>query len=160
MSYVMVDIEADGPIPGDFSMVCFGAVIVEAELGRTFYATLAPVSDTRVAPRGSFRGVCHVAHDIRRALSDRRRSLSGGLPEQLANALGRAGIAGRGGQAGRSQRAFRRLQLRKRFQQRVQAGDGCIAQGLPEQRTVRQSFGTTALGSWERTVRVNMALLP
>lgn len=29
MSYVMVDIEADGPIPGDYSMVCFGAVIVE-----------------------------------------------------------------------------------------------------------------------------------
>ena len=45
MSYVMVDIEADGPIPGDFSMVCCGAVIVEAALGRTFYATLAPVSE-------------------------------------------------------------------------------------------------------------------
>ena len=27
MSYVMVDIEADGPIPGDYSMVCFGAVV-------------------------------------------------------------------------------------------------------------------------------------
>ena len=23
MSYIMVDIEADGPIPGDYSMVCF-----------------------------------------------------------------------------------------------------------------------------------------
>jgi len=29
MPYVMVDIESDGPIPGDYSMVCFGAVIVE-----------------------------------------------------------------------------------------------------------------------------------
>lgn len=28
MTYVMVDIEADGPIPGDYSMVCFGAVLV------------------------------------------------------------------------------------------------------------------------------------
>jgi hypothetical protein len=28
MSDVMVDIEADGPIPGDYSIVCFGAVIV------------------------------------------------------------------------------------------------------------------------------------
>jgi DNA polymerase III epsilon subunit-like protein len=44
MSYVMVDIEADGPIPGDYSMVCFGAVIVEPGLERTFYATLAPIS--------------------------------------------------------------------------------------------------------------------
>jgi hypothetical protein len=45
MSYVMVDIEADGPIPGDYSMVCLGAVIVEPVLVRTFYATLAPISD-------------------------------------------------------------------------------------------------------------------
>jgi hypothetical protein len=32
MTYFMVDVEADGPIPGDFSIICFGAVIVEAEL--------------------------------------------------------------------------------------------------------------------------------
>jgi hypothetical protein len=43
--YVMVDIEADGPIPGDYSMVCFGAVIVEPELKRTFYGRLKPISD-------------------------------------------------------------------------------------------------------------------
>ena len=40
MPYVMVDIESDGPIPGDYSMVCFGAVIVEPELKRTFYGEL------------------------------------------------------------------------------------------------------------------------
>ena len=45
MPYVMVDIEADGPIPGDYSMVCFGAIIVEAELNRTFYGRLRPISD-------------------------------------------------------------------------------------------------------------------
>jgi DNA polymerase III epsilon subunit-like protein len=45
MSYVMVDIEADGPIPGDYSMVSFGAVMVETALNRTFYATLAPISE-------------------------------------------------------------------------------------------------------------------
>ncbi len=44
MSYVMVDIEADGPIPGDYSMVCFGAVMVAPGLDRTFYARLAPIS--------------------------------------------------------------------------------------------------------------------
>ncbi len=42
---ISVDIEADGPAPGIYSMVCFGAVIVEAGLQRTFYAELKPVSD-------------------------------------------------------------------------------------------------------------------
>ena len=28
MTYIMVDIEADGPIPGDYSMVSFGAIVV------------------------------------------------------------------------------------------------------------------------------------
>jgi hypothetical protein len=45
MPYVMVDIEADGPIPGDYSMICFGAVIVEPALTRTFYGRLRPISD-------------------------------------------------------------------------------------------------------------------
>ncbi len=45
MPYVMVDVEADGPIPGDYSMVCFWAVIVEPELKRTFYGRLFPISD-------------------------------------------------------------------------------------------------------------------
>lgn len=42
---VSVDIEADGPAPGLYSMVSFGAVIVEAGLQRTFYAELKPISD-------------------------------------------------------------------------------------------------------------------
>ncbi len=45
MSYVMVDVEADGPIPGDYSMVCLGAVVVEPSLERTFYGRLKPVSE-------------------------------------------------------------------------------------------------------------------
>ena len=45
MSYVMVDIEADGPIPGDYSMISFGAVIVEPSLSKTFYGELKPISD-------------------------------------------------------------------------------------------------------------------
>ena len=45
MSYVMVDIESDGPIPGDYSMVSFGAVIVEPGLARTFHGCLKPISD-------------------------------------------------------------------------------------------------------------------
>jgi hypothetical protein len=39
----MVDVEADGPIPGDYSMVCFGAVDV-SDPSRTFYGKLQPIS--------------------------------------------------------------------------------------------------------------------
>jgi hypothetical protein len=45
MSYVMVDVEADGPIPGDYSMICFGAIVVEPSLDRTFYGKLKSISD-------------------------------------------------------------------------------------------------------------------
>lgn len=41
---VSVDIEADGPCPGEYSMVSFGAVVVEPELKRKFYIELAPIS--------------------------------------------------------------------------------------------------------------------
>ena len=44
MSYIVVDIEADGPIPGDYSMICFGAVIVDENLDKTFYGQLKPIS--------------------------------------------------------------------------------------------------------------------
>lgn len=42
---VSIDIESDGPCPGMHSMVCFGAVIVESGLQRTFYAELKPISE-------------------------------------------------------------------------------------------------------------------
>lgn len=41
----MVDIEADGPIPGDYSMISFGAVVVEPALDRSFYGRLRPISE-------------------------------------------------------------------------------------------------------------------
>lgn len=44
MSYIMVDVEADGRIPGDYSMICLGAVVVEPSLARTFYGRLLPIS--------------------------------------------------------------------------------------------------------------------
>ncbi|HEY4247052.1 MAG TPA: exonuclease domain-containing protein [Lacunisphaera sp.] len=45
MAYIMVDIESDGPIPGDYSMISFGAVVVDSTLKNTFGATLKPISD-------------------------------------------------------------------------------------------------------------------
>src|SRR3954462_8680429 len=44
MSYAMVDVEADGPAPGLYSMVSFGAVIVAPGLERIFYQ-LRPISE-------------------------------------------------------------------------------------------------------------------
>jgi hypothetical protein len=41
----MVDVEADGPIPRRYSMVSFGAIVVEPGLQRTFYGRLHPISD-------------------------------------------------------------------------------------------------------------------
>jgi hypothetical protein len=46
--YVMVDVESDGPIPGDFSMVSFGAVLVDGLLENSFYGKLKPISDNFV----------------------------------------------------------------------------------------------------------------
>lgn len=44
MTYIMVDVETDGPIPADFSMICFGAVVVEEGLSKTFYGQLQAIS--------------------------------------------------------------------------------------------------------------------
>jgi DNA polymerase III epsilon subunit-like protein len=45
MSYIVVDVEADGPIPSEFSMVCFGAVRFSDTLDRTFYGKTKPISE-------------------------------------------------------------------------------------------------------------------
>ena len=45
MTLISIDVEADGPCPGLYSMVSFGAVIVEEGLARTFYGKVKPISD-------------------------------------------------------------------------------------------------------------------
>ena len=45
MVWIMVDVEADGPIPGDYSMISFGAVVVADGLDQTFYGQLRPISE-------------------------------------------------------------------------------------------------------------------
>ena len=45
MSYIMVDVESDGPIPGDYSMIAFGAIVVEPSLSKTFGGKLKPISE-------------------------------------------------------------------------------------------------------------------
>ena len=48
MSYIMVDVEADGPIPGDYSMISLGAIVVEPSLSKTFYGELKPISENHI----------------------------------------------------------------------------------------------------------------
>ncbi len=45
MTYIMVDIEADGAIPSDFSMISLGAIVVDEPLDKTFYRCLRPISE-------------------------------------------------------------------------------------------------------------------
>jgi hypothetical protein len=45
MSFFVVDVEADGPIPGPYSMTEFGAVMVTVGLKERFYGTCKPISD-------------------------------------------------------------------------------------------------------------------
>ena len=47
MPWFMIDIEADGPIPGDYSMIELGAVLIDPEgkLDVTFHGKLRPISD-------------------------------------------------------------------------------------------------------------------
>lgn len=76
MPYVMVDIESDGPIPGDYSMICFGAVIVEPGLTRSFYGQLRPISERFIpealAVSGFSREQCE-AFDEPRSVMERFR---------------------------------------------------------------------------------------
>ena len=53
----MVDVESDGPIPGDYSMVCFGAIVVEPELNRTFYGRLRPISEKWIPEMLAISGI-------------------------------------------------------------------------------------------------------
>ena len=45
MRYIMVDVEADGPIPGDYSMIALGAILVDDDLDKTFYGCLKPMTE-------------------------------------------------------------------------------------------------------------------
>lgn len=47
---IVVDVESDGPCPGLYSMVSFGAVVVEPGLNRTFFGQTAPLFGARYLP--------------------------------------------------------------------------------------------------------------
>jgi len=57
MSYIVVDVEADGPIPNRYSMVSFGAVVLDKELNKTFYGKVRPISDLWIPEALAVSGV-------------------------------------------------------------------------------------------------------
>ncbi len=63
MSYFVVDVEADGPIPHDYSMVSFGVVAVEPSLSHTFYGEVRPISDKWVPEALAVSGFSREQHE-------------------------------------------------------------------------------------------------
>jgi DNA polymerase III epsilon subunit-like protein len=62
MSFISVDIESDGPIPHKYSMVCFGAVVVEPTLKKTFYGQTRPISDLWIPEALAISGFSREEH--------------------------------------------------------------------------------------------------
>ena len=50
MSNFVIDVEADGPVPGLYSMISIGAVLLDKDLKTTFYGQLQPISDAKWIP--------------------------------------------------------------------------------------------------------------
>lgn len=59
MCWISVDIEANGPAPSPFSMVSLGAVVVDEDLDKRFYAQLKPISDVFVPEALAVCGFSH-----------------------------------------------------------------------------------------------------
>lgn len=60
--HIVVDVEADGPAPGPYSMVCFGAVYLDAGLENTFYGKCFPISDVWLPDALSISGISREEH--------------------------------------------------------------------------------------------------
>lgn len=53
-TYIVVDIETNGPIPGDYSMTSLGAVVIDNKLDKTFKVNIKPISDKSDPSRSKF----------------------------------------------------------------------------------------------------------
>ncbi len=62
MSLIVVDVESDGPIPHKYSMVCFGAVIVDKGLNKTFYGKTKSISELWVPEALAVSGFTREEH--------------------------------------------------------------------------------------------------
>lgn len=64
MSLIVVDVESDGPIPPEYSMICFGAVIVDDDLDKTFYGQTKPISKKYQDDTLKISGFSREQHEI------------------------------------------------------------------------------------------------
>ncbi len=62
MSVFIIDVEADGPCPGLFSMVSLGCVRVDRNLKTVFKAEFAPISDKWLPGALAVSGITREAH--------------------------------------------------------------------------------------------------
>ena len=62
MSVYVVDCESDGPVPGLYSMVCFGVVKVDMTLSKIFYGKIKPISDDWIPESLSISGFSRDEH--------------------------------------------------------------------------------------------------
>ena len=63
MSLIVVDVEADGPAPHLYSMVSFGAVVVEPSLALTFKGEVRPISQRFLPEALAVSGVSREEHE-------------------------------------------------------------------------------------------------
>jgi hypothetical protein len=63
MSYFIVDVEADGPIPHSYSMVSFGAVLLDRQLATTFYGKVKPISEQFIPEALAVSGHTRAEHE-------------------------------------------------------------------------------------------------
>lgn len=62
--FIVVDVEADGPIPHEYSMVSLGAIAVTPQLDRTFYGEVRPISDKWVPEALAISKISREEHEL------------------------------------------------------------------------------------------------
>jgi DNA polymerase III epsilon subunit-like protein len=62
VSFIIVDVESDGPIPAEYSMVCFGAVLFDDTFDKSFYGRTRPVSEHFVPEALAISGFTREQH--------------------------------------------------------------------------------------------------
>lgn len=60
--YIMVDVESDGPCPGLYSMVSFGAVVC-SDKSKTFFGQTAPISTNYIAEALAISNISRQVHE-------------------------------------------------------------------------------------------------
>ena len=62
---IVVDVEADGPIPGKYNMVSFGAVLVDkaGRLDKTFYGKVRPITKEFIPEALAVSGHSRIEHE-------------------------------------------------------------------------------------------------